>query len=63
MLIALPVILLTIAAGGCGGDDDKESGSKPAAPSRVEKPAPADLVGTYAMDLKPSDVPPNAQIC
>jgi hypothetical protein len=58
MLIALPMILLTIAAGGCGGDD-KESGSKPAAPSPAEDPAPADLVGTYAMNLKPSDVPPN----
>jgi hypothetical protein len=27
--------------------------------SRLEEPAPADLVGTYAMTLKPSDLPPN----
>ena len=59
MLIALPVILLTITAGGCGSDDDKESGSKAAAPSRAEGPPPADLLGTYAMTLKPSDLPPN----
>ena len=57
MLIALPAILLTIAGGGCGGDDDKDSGSKAAAPSPAEEPAPADLVGTYAMTLKPSDLP------
>jgi hypothetical protein len=59
MLIALPVILLTIAAGGCGGDDNKENGSTATAPSRAEDQAPAGLVGTYAMTLKPSDLPPN----
>jgi hypothetical protein len=59
MLIALPVILLTIAAGGCGGDDNKESSSQPAAQSPAEHSAPAELVGTYAMNLKSSDLPPN----
>jgi hypothetical protein len=59
MLIVLSVVLLAVAAGGCGGNDSKESGSKAAAPRPAEKPAPADLVGTYGMTLKPSDVPPN----
>jgi hypothetical protein len=59
MLIALPVVLLAVAAGGCGGNDNKESGSKAAAPRPAENPAPADLVGTYGVTLKPRDIPPN----
>jgi hypothetical protein len=59
MLIAVPVILLAIVVSGCGGDDDKESGSKGPTPGATENPAPLDLVGTYAMTLKPSDLPPN----
>jgi hypothetical protein len=59
ILIALPAILLTVASGGCSGDDNKDGGSKTAAPRPAEQAAPGDLLGTYAMTLKPSDLPPN----
>jgi hypothetical protein len=40
MLIAVGVILLAIVVGGCGGDDDKESGSKAPAPGAAEETGP-----------------------
>jgi hypothetical protein len=58
MLIAVAAIVLVFVVGGCGGDDDKK-GAKAPSPGAAEKPAPADLLGTYAMTLKPSDLPPN----
>jgi hypothetical protein len=57
MLIAVPAIVLAVAAVGCGGDDN--GGSATVASSPAQGTVPADLVGTYAMTLKPSDVPPN----
>jgi hypothetical protein len=53
IVIAMPAILL-VAGVGCGG-----GGSDTAASAATEGAAPANLVGTYAMTLKPSDVPPN----
>jgi cell division septation protein DedD len=59
ILIALPVIFLGVAAGGCAGNDNNEGSSKATAPRPAGDSAPADLVGTYGMTLKPSDVPRN----
>jgi hypothetical protein len=45
---------------GCGDDSDEGSkGSESSAKKQSERPAPADLVGTYSMTLKRSDLPAN----
>jgi hypothetical protein len=53
-------LLIAATAAGCG--DSPDEGKKDAGPSaatRAEHPAPAALVGTYSMVLKPSDLPAN----
>ena len=56
-LVAVPTVVLTVAGAGCGGDDDGDAGSETDSSTATEDVAPPDLVGTYGMTLKPSDVP------
>ena len=52
----LVIASLALALGGCGSDDAADTKTAPAA---AGNPAPANLVGTYAMRLKPADLPSN----
>jgi hypothetical protein len=54
----LPLLVAPMMASGCGGSSGG-GGSKPAASAAAEGPAPPQLVGAYAMSLKPSDLPPH----
>ena len=53
--LASAILVFAFAAAGCGGDDSETTGSS----AETEGPPPAELVGRYAMTLKPGDVPPN----
>jgi hypothetical protein len=55
--VAIAAIAATVAA-GCG-DDDGDASTSTTSTAATESPPPAELLGTYAMHLKPSDVPPN----
>jgi hypothetical protein len=53
-------LLIAATVAGCGGDSDEgKKSAEPSAPKRAERSAPAELVGTYSMTLKRSDLPAN----
>jgi hypothetical protein len=55
--VVLSVAIAATVAAGCGDDDG--GASETTSTAATESPPPAELLGTYAMHLKPSDVPPN----
>ena len=52
------VVIEAMVAVGCG-DDDGGASTSAASTTPAESPPPAELLGTYQMHLKPSDVPAN----
>jgi hypothetical protein len=53
---------LVLLAAGCGSDDDSDATGTSAATTNAGSagdPAPDELVGTYEVTLKPSDLPPD----